>query len=182
MPEEMVPGAEEQAIVAAVRVARDELGERTSFDDIKVGQDLGSLEWEVTTELIDKQCAMDGDYDPLFAINGGTFGERVAPPQISYRPPRWLFSRTFNVRGVFYRWDMENINPIHPGTKVTISGKVTNKWVKGDREYVEFEASGVDPKGTLLFKTRRVHVLDVVKRTAPRSGTGLDSGKKPERI
>jgi hypothetical protein len=158
------------------RVARDERGERTSFEDIHVGQDLGTLEWEVTPDLIDKQCDMDGDHDPLFED-----GE-LAPPQITYRPPRWLFSRMFNVRGVFYRWEMENIAPIRPNTKVTVTGKITNKWIKADREFVEFEASGSGPDGRLLFRTRRVHVLDVTKRTAPRDGVGVDSGKKPERI
>jgi hypothetical protein len=160
------------------RVARDERGERTSFDDIEVGQDLGSLEWEVTSDTIKKQCDMDNDHDPLFDAADGT----IAPPQISYRPPRWLFSRMFNIRGVFYRWDMENLAPIHPNTKINVGGKITAKWVKGDREYVEFEATGTDPDGVLVFRTRRVHVLDVTKRSAPRDGVGLDSGKKPERI
>jgi hypothetical protein len=163
------------------RVARDERGERTSFDEIHVGQDLGTLEWEVTSDLIDKQCAMDGDYDPLFE-DGGSADGRVAPPQITYRPPRWLFSRMFNVRGVFYRWEMENIAPIRPNTKVIVTGKIAAKWVKADREFVEFEASGSTLDGHLLFRTRRVHVLDVTKRTAPRDGVGVDSGKKPERI
>ncbi|MGE0852688.1 MAG: hypothetical protein AB7O44_24190 [Hyphomicrobiaceae bacterium] len=164
------------------RVARDERGERTAYESIEIGQDLGSLEWVVTPELIEKQCAMDGDYDAFYALDTPYFGGPVAPPQISYRPPRWLFSRMFNVRGVFCRWEMENIAPIRPGTTVTVQGKITNKWIKGDREFVEFEASGSDPEGKLLFWTRRVHVLDVVKRTAPRAGVGLDSGKKAERM
>lgn len=167
---------------AVSRVARDERGERTSYDSIEIGQDLGTLEWVVTPELIDKQCAMDGDYDPLFALDTGPFDGPVSPPQLSYRPPRWLFSRMFNIRGVFYRWDMENIAPIRPGTTVTVSGRITNKWIKGEREFVEFEATGTDPDGNLLFRTRRVHVLDVIKRTAPRDGVGVDSGKKAERI
>lgn len=164
------------------RVARDERGERTAYESIEIGQDLGSLEWVVTPELVDKQCAMDGDYDPFYALETEPFGGPVAPPQISYRPPRWLFSRMFNVRGVFYRWDMENIAPIRLGTTVTVQAKITNKWIKGEREFVEFEATGSDPEGKLLFRTRRVHVLDVLKRTAPRGGIGLDSGKKAERI
>lgn len=166
----------------AVRIARDEGGERAAFEDIVVGQDLGSLEWEVTPELVAKQCAMDGDFDPLFEMGGDAFGGVVAPPQLSYRPPRWLFSRCFNVRGVFYRWEMENLAPLRPGTVVTVSGRITDKWIKGDREFVEFEALGRDAAGTLVFRTRRVHALDVIKRTAPRSGVGLESGKKPERI
>lgn len=167
---------------SATRVARDELGERTSFDDIEVGKDLGTLEWDVTPDLIDKQCEIDGDFDPLFQQDGGSYHARVAPPQITYRPPRWLFSRMFNVRGVFYRWEMENIAPIHANTKVAISGKISAKWIKAEREFVEFEATGTDSEGRLLFRTRRVHVLDVIKRTIPRDGVGVDSGKKPERI
>ena len=167
---------------ALTRVARDERGERTSFDDIQIGHDLGTLEWEVTADTIKKQCDMDNDHDPLFEAGGDEIAGCIAPPQIAYRPPRWLFSRMFNIRGVFYRWEMENIAPIRPDTKITVSGKVIGKWIKADREYVEFEATGTDPDGVLLFRTRRVHVLDVTKRTAPREGVGLDSGKKPERI
>lgn len=170
-----------KATAAATRVARDERGQRTTLDDVTIGQDLGMLEWMVTPETIEKQCAMDGDFDEMFS-GAPPFGEPVAPPQISYRPPRWLFSRMFNVRGVFYRWEMENIAPIRPNTVVTIRGKVTNKWVKNDREFVEFEATGEDAAGTLLFRTKRVHALDVIKRMAPRDGVGLDSGKKAERI
>jgi hypothetical protein len=162
---------------SASRVARDERGERTAFDDIVIGQDLGTLEWEVTPDAVDKQCDMDADHDPLFEGS-----DAVAPPQITYRPPRWLFSRMFNVRGVFYRWEMENIAPIRPNTKITVSGKIIGKWIKADREFVEFEAIGTNEEGKLVFRTRRVHVLDVLKRTTPREGVGVDSGKKPERI
>ena len=123
---------------------------------------------------------MDGEEDAMFDSAAGS--NQIAPPQISYRPPRWLFSRNFNVRGVFYRWEMENVAPIRAGMTIMISGKITDKWIKGDREFVEFEAIGRDATGEVVFRTRRVHVLDVIKRTTPRCGVGLDSGKKPEKI
>lgn len=165
----------------ATRVARDELGERTSYEDIVVGQDLGTLEWTVTSDAIAKQCSMDGDEDAMFGPAASASGQ-IAPPQISYRPPRWLFSRTFNIRGVFYRWEMENTAPIRAGATITVGGRISKKWIKGEREFVEFEATGTDQSGQIVFRTRRVHVLDMVKRTAPRSGVGMDSGKKPEKI
>lgn len=166
--------------VATTRVARDDRGERTRYEDIAVGQDLGTLEWEVSADLIAKQCDIDNDHDARFSPS--VVGEQIAPPQISYRPPRWLFSRAFNVRGVFYRWEMENLAPIRANAVITVSGKVTNKWIKGDREFVEFEATGVDERQVVVFRTKRVHVLDVITRDAPRAGLGLDSGKKPEKI
>ena len=163
------------------RVALDKRGKRANFDEIEVGKDLGSLEWEVSEEMIDKQCIMDNDFHEWYSIDS-PFGGRIAPPQIQYRPPRWLLSRNYNVRGVFYRWEFENISPIKHSRKMKISGKITDKWIKGDREFVEFEAVGEDQDGNILFRTKRVHALDVIKRTVPRKGAGVDSGIKEERI
>ncbi len=166
---------------APVRMERDAQGERALFEDIEVGFDLGSLEWTVEPEDIDKQCAVDEDYDPFYMVDS-PWGGPVAPPQIQYRPPRWLLTRSFNVHGVFYRWEFENRKPIKPGVPITVSGTVADKWVKNEREFVAFEFTGTDPDGDVLFVTRRVHVLDVIERSAPRAGVGVDSGFKPEKI
>lgn len=168
--------------IAAERVARDSSGERATYDQIEVGLDLGTMRWTPTAEDIAKQCRIDSDYDPMFEDLGDEGEGQIAPPQLSYRPPRWLFSRVYNVRGVLYRWELENLGPLRPGVEITLSGRIVDKWIKADREFVEFEVTGSDPDGAPVFRTRRVHALDVIKRTAPRSGVGLDSGKKPERL
>jgi len=164
-----------------VRKERDALGPRALYEDIEVGLDLGSLEWTVSAEDIAKQCAIDDDHDPIYA-GDSPWGGPVAPAQIQYRPPRWLLSRTFNIRGVFYEWEFENHRPIKPDVPITVQGIVADKWIKNDREFVAFEFTGTDPAGEVLFVTRRVHVLDVIERTAPRVGVGVDSGVKAERI
>ena len=93
-----------------------------------------------------------------------------------------MLTRTFNVRGVFYKWEFESFKAIKPGKKIMITGKIVNKWIKNDREYIEFEAVGHDETREKVFFTRRTHVLDMVGRTAPREGSGIDSGHKPEKI
>jgi len=163
------------------RIAEDEHGRRAGFDEIEVGRSLGTLEWTVTEEMIDQQCEMDMDYHYWYSV-ASPWGGRVAPPQLSYRPPRWLISRTYNVRGLFYKWEMENVRAIRPGVKLVISGTIADKYVKNDREFVVYQAEAHDPQGDLVFRTRRTHVLDVVERSAPRAGRGLDSGVKPEKI
>lgn len=164
-----------------VRIAEDEHGRRAEFDEIEVGAELGPIEWVPSAADIDKQCRIDEDYDPWFVLDS-PFGGPIAPPQIQYRPPRWLLSRKYNVRGLFYRWEFENLGPIRPDRPIRVTGRILEKWIARGREYVRFEAIGTDPDGVELFRTTRTHVLDVVTREAPRGGRGLDSGIKAEKL
>lgn len=166
---------------AKTRIAEDEHGPRAVFEDIEVGKDLGVIEWTLTEADVEKQCLIDQDYHPWY-FGDSPFGGRIAPPQIQYRPPRWLFSRNYNVRGVFYKWEFENTGPLVVGETIQVSGRISNKWIEREREYVSFEATGTNSAGQVVFRTTRTHVLDVVKRTAPRAGRGLDSGIKNEKI
>lgn len=163
------------------RVLEDSSGPRAAFEDIEVGHTLGEMEWEITDELIDVQCMLDQDFDPLFFPQRDG-QKRLAPPQITYRPPRWLFSRTYNVRGLFVRWENESFGPIRPNSKIRVTGSVADKFIRKDREFVVYQAEGHDDTGNLIFRTRRTHVLDVIERTVPRAGVGIDSGIKPEKI
>ena len=163
------------------RIAEDENGARADYGDIVVGKDLGSLEWIITEEDIDKQCRIDEDYDTTFAP-GARHGGRIAPPQIQYRPPRWLLSRNYNIRGVFYKWDFEYLEPLRPNAKIEVTGRIADKHILRGREHVVFEAIGRDENGREVFRTTRTHVLDVVDRDTPRAGRGIDSGIKSEKI
>ncbi|MPZ45754.1 MAG: hypothetical protein GEV05_20665 [Betaproteobacteria bacterium] len=163
------------------RVLEDSQGRRAAFEDIEIGQSLGEMEWQITDELIDLQCQLDQDFDPMYfpQADGDT---RVAPPSITYRPPRWLFSRAYNVRGLFVGWENEMLRAIEPNTTIRVTGSISDKYVKKDREFVVYQAEGRDAEGNLVFRTKRTHVLDFVERSAPREGAGIDSGIKPEKI
>ncbi|MBI2293086.1 MAG: hypothetical protein HYU73_22735 [Betaproteobacteria bacterium] len=167
--------------IAKTRVLEDSKGRRAAFEDIQVGQTLGEIEWHITDDLIDLQCQLDQDFDPLF-FPRDEGARRIAPPQITYRPPRWLISRTYNVRGLFVRWESESFRAIEPDTAITVSGSIVDKFIKKDREFVVYQAEGKDVAGNLIFRTKRTHVLDFVERNAPREGAGIDSGIKPEKI
>jgi hypothetical protein len=166
---------------ARARIAEDEHGKRAEFDAIEVGASLGELEWTVSDADIDAQCEMDADFHAYYFLDS-PWGGRVAPPQISYRPPRWLLSRTFNVRGLFVGWEMENLKALKPGVALRVRGRIADKFVRNEREFVVYEAEGIDPEGATVFRTRRTHVLDVIERGAPRAGRGVDSGVKAEKI
>jgi hypothetical protein len=163
------------------RVEEDAQGKRATYDEIVVGTVLGEMEWVVTADMIDLQCKLDLDYDEFYSLES-PWGGRIAPPQISYRPPRWLLSRTYNVRGLFYKWQMENVRPIRLDEKLHVICRITDKYVKNDREFIIYTAVATDVKGEVVFRTERTHVLDALERTAPRAGAGIDTGIKAERI
>src|SRR3954471_12421354 len=144
------------------RVLEDSQGKRAAFEDIEIGHSLGEMEWQITDDLIDLQCQLDQDFDPMYFPQGES--TRSAPPQITYRPPRWLFSRTYNVRGLFVRWESETFRAIEPNTTITVSASIVEKFVKKDREFAVYQSEGKDRDGDLIFRTRRTHVLDFVER------------------
>lgn len=161
--------------LGTTRVERDKSGPRTTYDDIEVGADLGTMEWTVEPENLAGLMENDQDYHEWY-VESSPFGEPVVTPMATYPPVRILFTKKYNVRGVFYQYESEFLAPIHFGQKVIITGRVIDKWIKRDREYVKYEAEGCDEAGNVLFRTRRAHALDYIKRSAPREGEGVDSG------
>ena len=159
----------------AVRIARDARGARTSYDDLEIGKDLGSTEFVFTQLEIDQTCARLKDHHPYYELNS-PLGGTVCPVYMTYWLTRMLFSETYSVRGLFYKWGFELFEPVRPGVKYSLSGRLTEKWIKNDREFVSYESVCKDPQGKLVFTTRRAHTLDFIKRTAPKSGeNGIDS-------
>jgi hypothetical protein len=50
----------------SVRIAEDEHGPRAAYEDIIIRQDLGTLQWTITEDDIEKQSRIDEDYDDAF--------------------------------------------------------------------------------------------------------------------
>ena len=163
-------------MTAKQRVARDKSGiERTLYEDIEVGADLGTMEWRFDGESIARLCESDDDFHEWYSVESPYDGI-IAPVLISYPPVRMLFTRRYNVRGLFYGFEMESYAPLKPDTTYILSGLISDKWIKRNREYVQYEATCVDPQGKKIFMTRRAHALDFLTVDTPKEGVGIDSG------
>lgn len=169
----MVSGTGAQA--GQVRIARDARGVRTRFEDLEIGKDLGSTEFSFTQLQVDQTCERLNDHHPFYELDS-PFGGTVCPVYMTYWLTRMLFSQTYSVRGLFYKWGFELNAPVRPGIRYSVSGRLTEKWIKNDREFVAYESICKDPEGRTVFTTRRAHTLDFIKRTAPKIGEGgIDS-------
>ena len=164
----------DDAEIGQVRVSEDARGRRTTYEELEIGKDLGSADFQVSQEQIDQTCFRLGDLHPYFQLES-PFGGTVAPVYLSYKLTRNLFSQTYSVRGLFYKWSFEFFKPIKVDVKHKVQAVLTEKWIKKDREFVAYESVCKDEQGEVVFKTRRAHVLDFIKRTAPKVGVGIDS-------
>lgn len=165
-----------------VRMQRDESGERTRYEDLEVGRDLGTATLFVTQKDIDDQCERMEFYHPWYAVDS-PFGGTIAPVRMTYPVARLQFSTVYSVRGLLYKWSFEFVNPVRSNIAYAVNVRLSNKWIKNEREFVEYEAVCQGPDGNVVFTTRRAHVLDYLKRTAPKVGdAGVDSsdGRSPD--
>ncbi len=150
------------------RVSSDEFGERTAFDAIEVGKDLGSYPWSFTEDEVDLYSMAHTEFHEWYNIES-PFGGRVAPPSITYRFPRWRFAEVYWVRGLFVAWENEQLDVLRPGVEYVWSGRISDAYVKRDREWVWHEWECRTAKdGELVTRTRRGHVLDYLKRSDAR--------------
>ena len=154
-----------------VRILRDAAGVRTTYEEIEIGKDLGSEIWTPTQAQIDQVCERMEDHHPYYEV-GSPFGSTVVPVSMTYLLTRGLFSQTYSVRGLFYKWSVDLLEPICPGVSYTVRGRISDKWIRNDREFVAYESECCDPDGVVVSRTRRAHVMDYIKRTAPKVGEG----------
>jgi hypothetical protein len=158
------------------RVAEDADGRlRTTYEEIVVGESLGTMKWSVTRQDVEGLVMSDLEFDPWYEpIDSG--GGGVVPPLATYPPVRVLFTKKYNIRGVFYEFESEFLRPIPYGLELTIHGIIADKWIKRDHEFVKYEAAGEDEAGLVYFRTARTHALDFQKIDVPKEGRGIDSG------
>jgi hypothetical protein len=158
------------------RVERDAGGRRTTFEEIEVGADLGTMDFVVQPEDVQGMLQNDDEAHEWY-LGDSPWGAPIVPWMATYPPVRIMFTKKYNVRGLFYIFESDFIRPIFFGEHITLTGRVTKKWIKRDREYVQYEAEGRDASGAIVFRTVRAHALDYLPRSLPRAGEGLDSGR-----
>ena len=150
------------------RVAADERGPRPTLDDIEIGKTFGPVEWSVAERDIDGCCMAQDDYHEWYSIDS-PFGGRVAPPTITYIVPRETFKKVYRVRGLFVGWTSEQLDVIRPNVTYTWTGKISDKYVRRNREWVWYDFTLCDPQGKEIIRTKRGHVLDFLTIDAPKT-------------
>ena len=113
------------------------------YNELEIGEPLGSYEYLLTQEMLD------------------TFRESVADPEAPYPTLAVKHDSTAlqmvyfdNTGGVNAGNEVEFFNPPIPGKKIRVTGRVADKYSRRDKPYLVIEATAVDEDGRVLEKLR----------------------------
>ena len=139
------------------------MSELKTFEEIEIGEEFDPVEYHLTTEMILKQAEAVEDYNPWYRQNS-PFGNSIALPTVTcrdYLPLLLGWRYAFAGIGILAKHEVELLNPARPDSRITVRGKVADKYVRRGRPYIVIECCSVDENGREI--TRNKHTVMLVE-------------------
>jgi len=113
------------------------------YDNVEIGEELGSYEYLLTQEMVDIFRLAVDDPDALF-------------PTLAVKHDATAFAMVYDDQtgSVNAGNEVEFFNPPIPGKKITVSGRIADKYTRRDKPYLVIEATATDEDGRLLERLR----------------------------
>ena len=125
------------------------------WESIPVDDDLGTLDYVLTEKMVsDYRRVVDNPY--------------AAYPTVAARHPANLFYRKYAsiMRVPNMGHDSEYFNPPVVGKRITIHGRIADKYIRRGNAYIIVEATATDEDGRLIERSRLVGLAREVGREA----------------
>ena len=132
-----------------------------NYDDIEIGEELGSYEYVLTQEMLDTFRASVEDPDASF-------------PTLAVKHDATAFNMVYDDQtgGVNAGNEVEFFNPPIPGKRIKVTGRIHDKYLRRDKPYMVIEATAEDEDGRLLERLRTYQMKkpdEVGKKWHPQS-------------
>lgn len=127
---------------------------QANYDAVAIGQDLGTLEM-----VLDEATVADR-VDLVRWRDGRPVERGLAPPGITIsQHSRMKFDALSQMRvSIWAKSKHEFLKPMKIGDKVTIRGRVVEKYTKRGRNYMVTELETCDEAGEILMRSRETGV------------------------
>ena len=115
--------------------------DKKTWEDAKIGEDLGSVQYRLTSENISRHLRAIEDYNPWY-VQESPFGGPIAPPLITANEyVKLYYINSGYLRGGDYhaKMEQETIRPPHHGELITARGRIADKYVRRGRKYIILE-------------------------------------------
>ncbi len=125
------------------------------WESIPVGDDLGSLDYVLTEQMVaDYRRVVDNPH--------------AAYPTVAARHPANLFYRKYAsvMRVPNMGHEAEYFNPPVAGKRITITGRIADKYIRRGNAYFIIEATAVDDDGRLIERSKLVGLAREVGKQA----------------
>ena len=132
-----------------------------NYDNIEIGEELGSYEYVLTQEMLDNFRASVQDPDACF-------------PTLAVKHDATALNMVYNDQtgGVNAGNEVEFFNPPIVGKKIFVKGRIHDKYLRRDKPYMVIEATAVDEDGRMLERLRTYQMKkpdEVGKKWHPQS-------------
>ena len=128
---------------------------RVAFHEMVAGADLGSFEYEVSEALVRRH--LEATHQSPYPEQGG---QRLAPVSLLASDGIRLVEARYDIsESVHAGQRLEVLNPPIVGCRVTVRGRLVDKFEKGGRHYTVIETVSQDDRGRLLARGRMVGVV-----------------------
>src|SRR3972149_7290944 len=111
------------------------------FEDVRVGEELGSFEYLLTEAKMDYYKDVVKYADACFLIAAKDYLKVL---HMAYEPRIGLNARI----------EAEYYNPPKIGKRIRVVGKMVDKYVKRDHQFIVVEADSVDEDGVHIMRNR----------------------------
>lgn len=127
---------------------------QANYDAVAIGQDLGTLEVVLDEATVADRVDLVGWQDSRPVEQG------LAPPGITIsQHSRMKFDALSQMRvSIWAKSEHEFLKPMKIGDKVTIRGRVVDKYTKRGRNYMVTELETRDEAGEVLMRSRETGV------------------------
>ena len=138
------------------------MNEEAESKEFQIGDDLGSHEYVVTEEMVREFADGLEDHHPWY-LEGSPFGSPIAHPTMTVRDFSPLIKKLGReaASGLHAKQETELFNPVKIGTRVTVRGKVADRYEKPGRKYLVWEYSVFDEDNVELVRHRGTGVTMV---------------------
>ena len=113
------------------------------YDQVEIGEELGSYDYVLTQEMLDNFRASIEDPEASF-------------PTLAVKHDATALAMVYDdtTGGVNAGNEVEFFNPPIPGKRIFVTGRVADKYLRRDKPYLVIEATATDEDGRLLEKLR----------------------------
>lgn len=123
---------------------------RAVWDSLAVGEELGSYEYVLTQGMLDDYRRVVGNPHAAYPTIAGRHCDHAF---------RLRYDHDIGLMNAGH--DCEYHNPPIPGKRITVTGRIADKFVKRDKPYTIVEARAVDEDGRLIEISRIYGVASV---------------------
>ena len=113
------------------------------YNQVEIGEELGSYDYVLTQEMLDNFRASIDDPEASF-------------PTLAVKHDATALAMVYDdtTGGVNAGNEVEFFNPPIPGKRIFVTGRVADKYLRRDKPYLVIEATATDEDGRLLEKLR----------------------------